>query len=152
MSRELIDDLIVTGADVVDHAGLDVLREQFLVEGIECRLDGADLCEDIDAVAVLLDHLADAADLALNAPQARDKAFVLLAVLVTVFMFDAAAAGLFFCTFRTCRSHVLVFSHAHMKYTPNGILYYTIRGYLSSKKIPARWRESDGVSLCPSSG
>ena len=99
----------MAGADVVDHAGLDVLREQFLVEGIECRLDGADLCEDIDAVAVLLDHLADAADLALNAPQARDKAFVLLAVLIAVFMLDAAAAGLFFCTFRTCcacHSHI----------------------------------------------
>lgn len=33
---KLIDDLIVAGADIVDHAGLDVLREQFLVEGIEC--------------------------------------------------------------------------------------------------------------------
>ena len=76
----------------------DVLCEQFLVERIERRLDGADLREDVDAVAVILDHLADAADLSLDAPQARDEALVFLAVLVAVLVLDATAAGVLLCT------------------------------------------------------
>lgn len=96
--NELIDYLIMTSADVIDDARLDVLCEQFLVERIERRLDGADLREDVDAVAVILDHLADAADLSLDAPQARDEALVFLAVLVAVLVLDTAATGVLLCT------------------------------------------------------
>ena len=44
-------------------------RERDLVEG---RLRGADLLEDVDAVAVVLDHPRDPPHLALDAPQARE--------------------------------------------------------------------------------
>jgi hypothetical protein len=36
---------------------------------VQCGLDGGDLCEHIDAVAVVVNHLLDAAYLALDATQ-----------------------------------------------------------------------------------
>src|SRR5438552_2799131 len=58
-----------------------------LVEDLECerlerRVDGRDLGEDVDAVAVLLDHPLDAADLALDSVQAFDQSVLVFAVAV----------------------------------------------------------------------
>ena len=46
-----------------EHAGVGVAVEQAERDLVEGGLDRRDLSEDVDAVAVLLDHLLDAADL-----------------------------------------------------------------------------------------
>ena len=52
------------------HAVVGVVVEQPERDLVERRLGGADLGEDIDAVAVVLDHALDAPDLSLDALQA----------------------------------------------------------------------------------
>lgn len=48
---------------------LEVIVEQAEGDIFECPGDCGDLSEDVDAVAVLVDHPIDAADLAFEAPQ-----------------------------------------------------------------------------------
>src|SRR5712692_3237103 len=48
---------------------LGVIREQEQGDALEGGLDRADLCQDINAVAVLFDHLGDASDLTLDPAQ-----------------------------------------------------------------------------------
>ena len=48
----------------------DVLTQYLLLDAPQCRANGGDLRDDIDAVAVLLDHAGEAADLALDPAQA----------------------------------------------------------------------------------
>lgn len=75
---ELVDSLIVSFTDVIDNTGLDVGGEELLVKGVQARLDGGDLGQNIRAVAVVLDHLFDAVDLAFNPVQAvRERTYLL---------------------------------------------------------------------------
>ena len=55
-----------------DDAVVHVVFEQVDRDRIECGLDGRDLREDVDAVVTLRDHALQAADLALDAAQARE--------------------------------------------------------------------------------
>src|SRR6516162_7413226 len=55
---------------------LDVVVEDPETEALEGRRDRADLREDVDAVAILGDHLLDAAHLALDPVQALDQSFL----------------------------------------------------------------------------
>src|ERR1700709_1165788 len=48
-----------------------MLREQLQAHLVEPGLDGADLGQDVDAVALVLDHALDAPHLALDALEAR---------------------------------------------------------------------------------
>jgi hypothetical protein len=57
----------------VDDAVGGVLVEQPQGDLVQRGLDGGDLGEHVDAVAVLVDHLLHAADLPLDAPQSRLK-------------------------------------------------------------------------------
>ena len=50
-----------------------MVLEQLQRERVERRLDGTDLRQHVDAVAVLVDHAADAAHLALDAVEALGK-------------------------------------------------------------------------------
>lgn len=56
------------GDAVVDVVGEDLERDR-----LERRVDSRDLGEDIDAVAVAVDHLLDSADLSLDAVHALDQ-------------------------------------------------------------------------------
>ncbi len=51
-------------------------------EAVERGRDGADLREDVDAVAVVVDHLLDAADLALDAVEALRQRLLVRVVAV----------------------------------------------------------------------
>ena len=70
---EFIDDFVFAFTDVVDDAGLDMLAQEFLIERIQCRLDGTDLSQDINTVAVVFDHLSHTPYLALDAVQAGNE-------------------------------------------------------------------------------
>ena len=52
------------------HAAVQMVLEQLEPERVERRLHGRHLRQDVDAVAVLVDHAADAAHLALDAVHA----------------------------------------------------------------------------------
>ena len=93
---ELVDSLIVSFTDVIDNTGLDVGGEELLVKGVQARLDGGDLGQNIRAVAVVLDHLFDAVDLAFNPVQAvRERTYLLRrSGLMLVAAICAAAAPL----------------------------------------------------------
>src|SRR5438309_3463859 len=60
-----------SGPDSLRYAMLGVVGEQLQRHAFECGPGCVDLGEDVDAVPVLLDHLLDPADLALDAPQSR---------------------------------------------------------------------------------
>ena len=53
----------------VRDAGREVALEQGRLERLQGALDGVGLLEDVDAVHVLLDHLADALEVALDGRQ-----------------------------------------------------------------------------------
>ena len=59
-----------------------VLVEDAEGEALERRVHGGDLREDVDAVAVVLDHPLDPAHLALDPVQALDQLFLVLRVAV----------------------------------------------------------------------
>src|SRR5882724_236568 len=56
----------------VHQAGADVILDQADGHLVQRRLDGRDLLQDVDAVAVLLDHPLDAADLPLDPGKAPE--------------------------------------------------------------------------------
>ena len=56
-----------------DHARVRVAVEQAECDFVECGLGGADLGEDVDAVAVVLDHSLDPADLTLDPLEAGEE-------------------------------------------------------------------------------
>ena len=60
---KLIDDFIVSCADVVRYTSLDVVCEQLFRKRIERRVGCRDLHEDVRAVCAFLHHAANAADL-----------------------------------------------------------------------------------------
>jgi hypothetical protein len=51
-----------------DHTGMSVAVEQPERHLVQGGLDRCDLCEDVDAVAIRLDHSLDAAHLTLDTP------------------------------------------------------------------------------------
>src|SRR5215472_18052749 len=59
----------VSRLDRLCHAVLGVLGEELEGHALESGPGGVDLGQDVDAVAVGLDHLLDAANLALDAPK-----------------------------------------------------------------------------------
>src|SRR5512133_1149409 len=65
-----IDALRALGAH---HAVARVVVEQAERDLVERGAHGADLGEDVDAVAIVLDHALDAADLAFDAAQALEE-------------------------------------------------------------------------------
>ena len=64
---KLIDDFIVSCADVVCYTSLDVVCEQLFRKCIERRVGCRDLHEDVRAVGAFLHHAANAADLPFDA-------------------------------------------------------------------------------------
>ena len=56
-----------------NHATFQVVTEEFDPERIERGADSRDLVEDIDTIAVVMDHPLDAGDLAGNAAGALRK-------------------------------------------------------------------------------
>ena len=67
-----------------DHAVAGVFIEEGEGDLVDCGLGGGDLGEDVDAVALLLDHPFDATDLAGDPAQA---------VLDLLFVLDVARVG-----------------------------------------------------------
>src|SRR5687767_14975910 len=74
--------LLVARLEGVLHAVPDVLVEDLQRDALEGLGDRADLGEPVHAVAVVLDHLLDPADLALDAAQALAERFLVVAVAV----------------------------------------------------------------------
>ena len=58
-------DLVARGDRAFDAVG-DVIAQDFLLGAAQRRTHGRDLRDDVDAVAVLLDHLREATNLALD--------------------------------------------------------------------------------------
>ncbi len=66
----------IPAADCVENTVLDVLAQDVLFDPAQRCPRGSKLGEDIDAVAVVLDHLGDASDLTLDAAEACELAGV----------------------------------------------------------------------------
>ena len=76
---DLVDDLRLARADVADETAVDVRIQNVGSEALDRLVDRRELDEDVVAVAVLLHHAADAADLPRNAVEARlDRLLLLL--------------------------------------------------------------------------
>src|SRR5581483_12366537 len=73
---------LITGSKRAGDAVLDVVVEDPEAEAFERGCDGADLGEDVDAVAILGDHLLDPPYLAFDSVQALDEGALLLVVSV----------------------------------------------------------------------
>lgn len=72
-------DLAVTlGAAMegVRHTMLQMISQRLLFDLVQCGANGADLGQHVDAVAFFLDHAGNAADLALDAAEARELRFL----------------------------------------------------------------------------
>src|SRR5204863_6253969 len=72
-AHELVGALALLRLRGTDDAVVRVIVQQPERDLVQRRLDGRDLGEDVDAIAVLLDHALDAADLALDAAQAGQE-------------------------------------------------------------------------------
>src|SRR2546428_13101574 len=68
--HQLVQALGALLAGALGHAVADVVVEQLERDGVERLLDGADLRQHLDAVAVVLDHARNPAHLSLDAGQA----------------------------------------------------------------------------------
>ena len=66
-SAEFIDGSFVSTTDILRDTAFDMAGEKLTVKSVQCRLDGADLSQNVHAVALVVHHLADAADLPFNA-------------------------------------------------------------------------------------
>lgn len=76
---DLVDDLRLAFADVADETAVNVRIQNVGSEALDRLVDRRELDEDVVAVAVLLHHAADAADLPRNAVEARlDRLLLLL--------------------------------------------------------------------------
>src|SRR6266496_2262011 len=60
-----------------------VVVEDLEGEAVECGRHGTDLCDDVDAVTVVLDHSLEAADLALDPVQTLDQHLLVLRIAVS---------------------------------------------------------------------
>src|SRR3954454_2215514 len=69
-------DLLLARSLAAAHAVADVVVDEPERDLVERRLGGLDLSEHVDAVAVLLDHPGDAADLALRTGQPGEELFL----------------------------------------------------------------------------
>lgn len=56
-----------------DHTGVSMAVQEAEGHLVESRLGGADLGQDVDAVAIVLDHALDPADLAFDATQPGEQ-------------------------------------------------------------------------------
>ena len=88
---QFVNDVVASVSDVVHHAGFDMVREELLIEGVECGIDGSDLSHDIWAIGVLFDHALDTADLPFDTVQAIDELFIFLRRSLLGFMARTAA-------------------------------------------------------------
>ena len=79
-SHQFTDGLFaLSGADRMLHTTAGVLFQQLHAEGVQGGLNRGNLRQDIDAVAILLDHLGHAANLSGNAVDAvGDAGFIRL--------------------------------------------------------------------------
>src|SRR5215207_3867719 len=71
--HQLFGALFLLGLRAADDAVVRVVVEESQRDLVECRLDRRDLSQDVDAIAVVLDHPLDAAHLALDAAQALEE-------------------------------------------------------------------------------
>ncbi len=88
---QLVNDVVASVADVVHHAGFDMIREKLLIESVECGIDSSDLSHDIGAICVFFDHALDTADLPFDTVQAIDEFFIFLRRSFLSFMARTAA-------------------------------------------------------------
>ena len=88
---QLVNDVVASVADVVHHAGFDMIREKLLIEGVECGIDSSNLSHDIWAIGVFFDHALDTADLPFDTVQAIDEFFIFLRRSFLGFMARTAA-------------------------------------------------------------
>jgi len=84
--QELLDLLsglgLVPRRDCAGDAVLDVLVEDLERERFERRIDGGDLSQDLDAIAIFFEHPLDSAHLSLDAMKPLDEGVLLLGVAV----------------------------------------------------------------------
>ena len=88
---QFVNDVVASVADVVHHAGFDMVREKLLIECVQCGIDCCDLSHDIGAICVFFDHALDTADLPFDTAQAVDEFFVFLGRSLLGFMARTAA-------------------------------------------------------------
>ena len=99
--NQLVDHLVVTGADVVCDAGANMAREQLLVECVHSRVHRRRLNQYVRTVGVVFQHIANAANLPLDSIQTMNQLFEFLRR--TLFLFLPAAA--LFILFHDASSH-----------------------------------------------
>src|SRR5947208_1359708 len=78
----------ISRSERVGHTVVDVIVEDLEGQALERRVHSCDLREDVDAVAVVLDHPFDAAHLTFDPVQALDERVLVLRVAVGVRLGD----------------------------------------------------------------
>src|SRR5688572_3998846 len=91
------------------HAVAGVVAEQREGHAIERRLDRGDMSEDVDAVALIVDHALEPADLAGDAPETMLD----LVLIVDVAGMFGACQGVLLCARYSHRNHVHTYSEYH---------------------------------------
>lgn len=92
---QIIHHLIFAAANILHHTGTDVLVQQLPSEGIQCRLYGGHLSQDIGAIGVLFQHILQSAHLSLNTAQTVLQCLCLLGRAVFGLMRTTAVAHSF---------------------------------------------------------
>src|SRR3954453_9025464 len=78
--NEILGSIAVAAGRCAGNAVLEMLIEQFDADALQGLADGGDLCEHVDAIRAVLDHSAEAANLALDTAQARQQLLLVLGV------------------------------------------------------------------------
>ena len=75
---QLVYDLVLAVADIIDDAGADMAGKQLLIECVHRGVHRSGLDKDIRAVGPVFDHALDAPDLPLYAVEAVHQRFIFL--------------------------------------------------------------------------
>ena len=73
---QLVDHFVLSGTDIICHAGTDVVCQKFLVKGVQRRIDCCHLYQNIRTVSIPLHHSLNSANLSLDAVQAVNHILV----------------------------------------------------------------------------
>src|SRR3954449_7472459 len=78
--NEILGSIAVTAGGCAGDAVMEMLIEQFDADALQGLADRGDLCEHVDAIRAVLDHSAQAPNLALDTAQARQQLLLVLGV------------------------------------------------------------------------
>ena len=76
--QKLIYCLILAGSYVICHTRLYMIGQKDFIEAVERGICGRHLCDDVRAVAILIQHTLDSTDLPLYTAKSVDEILIFL--------------------------------------------------------------------------